>query len=137
MKPNQPPAIAKAAVYADITTIFKAIQTPAARGPSQDVPWRTRALAHRTVQHVLQVTEVVLLNRVGLPGHLKHVGRVHLVLDRNSKVVRKLPAVDGGRHEDDLQSEHREEREDENGEGGKEMLCEFQAWLLPQQLLRP
>lgn len=67
-------------------------------------PRRGRAPAYPAGRHVLQVAQIELLDGVGLPGHLKHVGRVHLVLNRNRKVVRKLPAVDGGRHQDDLRA---------------------------------
>lgn len=56
-----------------------------------------------TMIDVPQIIKVVLLNSVGLSFHFKNIRRIHLVLNRNSKVVCKLLAVDGGRHEDHLQ----------------------------------
>lgn len=66
--------------------------------------------------NVPQVIKVILFNSVGLAFHFKNICGVHLVLNGNSKVICKLLAVDGGRHEDHLQG--REPSGEQGGQGG-------------------
>ena len=104
--------------------------------PPPGRPGEGRARAYPAVRHVLQVIEVVLLDRVGLPGHLEHAGRAQLVLHRNGEVVGKHLAVDGGRHQDDLQRGRDRSQGVRRVRTGGGPLGTAHAFLLLQELLR-
>lgn len=50
----------------------------------------------------VEVIQIKLLNGIGCTFHFKHVGWVHLALNCCAEVLRKLSAVDGCRHKNDL-----------------------------------